>query len=295
MPRMRRVLTELVGLTAIAGTAALCYRLAEDWLTSRQRSARAVQGEAIQVGDQVLRHPVDTAAGPVVVVIYTDDRCPYCRASVSLHAEVVQALRNRGHGVAFVVPASQSESFRKKLAHHPSVVVLEQRDVSIVGRAVPTVILLQDRTRASHVWVGKVVSRDAEKAMLNAIETQTSRLMPEWLRESRGEDELSTESLQAVLQRDTVMVVDPRERDMSGFLPDVLRAARIVNIPASELGVRAPYELRKDNTYIVDCTPISERRCEDLALYARKYAKSVYRYRAGEKVEFCESTVATNE
>lgn len=205
-----------------------------------------------------------TVKGKRTVVIFLRTSCPFSDEDAAFYREVT-VRHGQKSGVGVVVVGAEAPSIVQPWLNDRGVVVdkiigaPEVTDLYGVGiLATPTVVATDKRGVVTDVVVGMMDLR-AEAKFHRMLETERSGVINDVVDPPvAGERDLAEkEEWDDSAQR----VVDVRERSAYRRGHD----KRAINIPADELQVRGPVELRGTERVIVDCRVGEIRMCRDAA------------------------------
>ncbi len=251
-----RVITWLIDGVILTATIFLLSR----WYPLQRENSALVHATAADfsfaVGQRLDLDRVEWQDTTRTIVLVVSTTCPSCNSSLDFYRSLfrdcvaVSGCRDR------VVTLEPADAVRAWLESKK----VDARNVTTVTRAMlpgvhttPTLALVDSRGVITDLAVGKL-NQAVERQFLARVEGQPNASM------------VSTERQPAVIaagwasvtpgRKGTVHVVDIRERR------ECVGPSQVVScMPLQELAVRAPIELQRESTIVVDCSHISYATC----------------------------------
>lgn len=198
------------------------------------------------VGDTLCVPGVDFSAAERTAIIAISDSCHFCldsRDFLRLLAEAANRASMPIYCLADIAP-TQSKLLRSNV-----------RLLPVAGSHVglyrlPSVAMVNQHGVITSLRTGLVRAAEANSAIQGLLKGTGNR--------TAG---FTTVTVAEVKHQkaDSVQIIDPRETIPVTYRPDL----PIINMPASEIGIRALYELTPAKTIVVDCRYTSGLRCQD--------------------------------
>jgi rhodanese-related sulfurtransferase len=198
----------------------------------------------LDIGSRATIDGVDFRGSDMNLVIALTPECPYCTSSLPVHRTLADVARQRGVPLTVLVQESDhSSAFIKALDLHYSQLITT--DLTFLGiEGTPTVFIVNRDSVIVGIWVGELMP-EHERVMVARIEEPNADI----LTLPGGEP--------ASPMVEDVVLIDVRQRSEfhSGNRSDS------INIPLTELQVRAPIELPRTADVILDCSAIRSVDC----------------------------------
>jgi hypothetical protein len=189
------------------------------------------------------------------LVLYTSPNCQYCVKSEPFHRSLQSLARKRSMPLYIAVPKAGPGRKYVTRSGLTGGAVVEWKSISVRPHGTPTVILVDGKGIVQRVWLGALDARQQSEVLRAVVDPAAVRSFRRKL--ASGTTMLTSAELKRIAAARPVSIVNPLERD------DFARAhfAASLNIPLEELKVRAPLELDKKTTQIVDCAALTDRDC----------------------------------
>jgi hypothetical protein len=254
----------LLGIAKVKTTVAVLALvvLIVAWVATRVKSAHhqaaihRFDGKTLDIGDHVEIPGVDFSHGDLNIVVAASPSCPASRQSVRLYRRLQELAT--ASGIPFYFVQAEQDVSWLDVAGNVQAISLKPSEIGI--KVVP-VIAIVDRSgvvRAMHLGS---VKPDVQESMIgDLIDEAPTTASP--LRNVTEHELVTWRKASPAVQ-----VVDVQE--ISNH-PGMARLPDAVEIPATELGVRAHYELDKQWPIVVDCRPLTLISCQTTMIMLRQ-------------------------
>jgi len=255
---MRRFYQAVCGGVLAAFLAGLAAKrlLLSDRFFSYQGTRSVAALPLVRVGRPLIKGDSPGDKRSLILVLRPD--CIHCARSATFHRTLIEAAMLRGLQVLIVVPSTDWRSrwlLHKNFPHRAPVKTYESLLRRPVG--VPAIVMADGRGIVSAFWYGEL-SREEEREVIRALDdpflaARRKRQL------ASGETMMDTEEVQRLLKvRPDAALVRLEERAQADADP----WPGAVVIPASELEMRAWFELRGRSSVVLDCAPLDDASCE---------------------------------
>jgi hypothetical protein len=203
------------------------------------------------VGDKLCVPGVDFSIVERTIVVAISSKCPFSKTS----EEFLRLLASAAHRSSTPIYCLAGVA-PHQLPHLASNVrVLEVSGGRIGLYRIPASAVVNRKGIISALWTGNVQAVDAPEVVHSLLAESPNR--------TSGFQSVTEADMRARRTVDaSPQVIDPSEDEESLRAPTVASNLTWVSIPASELSIRAPYELDRDRPVVVDCRQIGSLRCQ---------------------------------
>lgn len=234
----------------------------------------------LTVGTQVSISGYDFGISPKTLLLGTAPNCRFSKENKPFHEMLVRHARENGVRILVVAPVSDTSSSFTASFQGP-LTTIQQRNLALLGLSgTPTILILNQHSQITGIWQGHLgpVSQNAvlarlgndQHAITGARDGKTSII--------------SDRNLLDYISKSTVLDVRERVEFAQGHMPGA------INIPNEELIVRAPLELSKGGSILLDCMRAQAGDCQvaEQALSFLKY-QDVRFLDYGTNEQFCQA------
>ncbi|MDR3700404.1 MAG: rhodanese-like domain-containing protein [Candidatus Sulfopaludibacter sp.] len=215
------------------------------------------------------------------MVLITSPQCRYCLASGDFHHKLAESARVNHVPLYIAVP-----SVRQASRYIQSVglqgVIKSWADLSFGFSGTPTVVVVDKQNIVRATLVGKL-PQEAENRLLGLLEHPQDLDTVSGL---DGREVMSGEDLRILRGKQKVILIDVRERNDFA----IWHEEAAVNIPLLEFEVRAPFELDRSATLVVDCSQFSSERCASVLGVVKRQGTIAVPFSEGLVFKSCESS-----
>jgi hypothetical protein len=196
---------------------------------------------------------------PRNVVLAISSTCPACRESERLYSTLSRMAKERADLRVIVVAQSTDAGIAQWLNQaniHPSAIVQLERPVQYGFTETPAIYVVNNAGVVTDVLM-RHLTQVQELSLWARLDGRSSHPLDL----SFTIEEVDAAAVNKLVDGTGAQIVDIRERRLF----DRQRNNSAINIPADELVVRGPIELRAGSTIIIDCKGIERAPCKTSA------------------------------
>lgn len=263
---LREVL--IIGLAAGIGSVILNFALHRGSQGSPQPIPQ-MRGPLVAIGAKPGIQGADAAdRGKSMLLLVAREDCTYCLQSENFHRRLFAESESKHVPAYIAIPdKAKARSYLRRIGVGDSR-SLRWDDLGFRVRGTPALLMISASGVVERMWIGRL-DESREKAVSAAIGGDgriaplgVNRPMPppdlEQAAASASPPSITEEELNALIKKSSLTLVDTRERNEYA----VAHKAGSLNLPITELAVRAGYELDKTKLCVLDCANLSGSACE---------------------------------
>lgn len=194
--------------------------------------------------------------GPAIsVALITSPSCHFCQNSAGFHGRVASAALSNGVQMIVAVPSHTAAADYLSHAGLERTTVVEWAAIESKFDATPLLMVIDGAGVVVRVWLGELNAAKQDE-VLGII---SQKLSAAQILQSVGPyGNVRYEDAARAVSAGKATLVDVQERE--DFLQG--HSDNAVNIPGSELELRATFELDKTNTIFIDCSSLPSDVCK---------------------------------
>lgn len=251
---VKLVAREVVIIALATGAILLATRLVGKVGTHNDLEAGGAK-PLVEVGTEMHINDVDMRGEHGSLLLVSSEQCGFCQKSKPFHERLFDAAHRHGVTTRVAVPDTKKASSYIKGFRTASTLEWKKLNVSILGT--PTLLAVSSKGVITHIWVGalpaekeaeivRIVENVGELETVDGIIASGLSAVPDY----------SLTKIQREWDANTYQLVDTRERGMRQSPSD-----ERINIPLSELAIRAQFELDKERLQLIDCSKVNIGKC----------------------------------
>jgi rhodanese-related sulfurtransferase len=227
--------------------------------TARTRSRAAYDRATLDVGDHISVPGLDFSRSDLNLIVATSPTCAACRASGTFY-RALRAFAQTARVPLYFFQAEQDDEDPTGAPAATNIRVIHTRLASIGIFVVPTIAVIDRHGRVKSAHFGAVEIGGEESMIADLINGAPRVALPVG---SATETEVNFWRRTG----EAVQILDVRSPGQS---PEIRPFSGSLDIPLSDLDIRARYELDRKQTVVVDCRPVGRYYCQDALLTLRQ-------------------------
>lgn len=229
-------------------------RRASEAPISRVGGAGSIRDLAnVDVGDRLCVPGVDFSTAERTLIVALSDSCGFCLRNEAFFGLLGKTASEKG--IPVYALAAAAPNLGQRLSEHIGMLPVESSAVGFYR--LPAVALVDQKGVIRSLRTGLVKPHDGLPAV--------AALFSEHTNNTSGFTSVTEAQARArSASGPGIQFVDPRGHEQSARSPlSYLSDMTTYTIPAGEIAVRSPYELRHDRPVVVDCRHIGGLRCQE--------------------------------